>query len=109
MKRYPGLYFLMVIAGAFFIGAALTSCSPDKTAPEFTPSEDAMSEPTVSDDVMESVPVDDNSLDTVTGGVAVADATFTDFVCLDCHSNQELLQELAVEEESTESLSEGPG
>lgn len=35
-------------------------------------------------------------------------APFTDQACLDCHTNQERLTELAVEEEVV-SLSEGPG
>lgn len=34
---------------------------------------------------------------------------FTDIACLECHTNQETLQTLAVEEEVVESLSEGPG
>lgn len=34
---------------------------------------------------------------------------FTDIACLECHTNQDQLQRLAVEEEVVESLSEGPG
>jgi hypothetical protein len=36
--------------------------------------------------------------------------TFEDFACLDCHSDQDRLTELAVvEEKEAESLSSGPG
>ncbi len=34
---------------------------------------------------------------------------FTDVACLECHTNQETLQSLAVEEVVVESISEGPG
>ena len=36
-------------------------------------------------------------------------AEFTDQACLDCHTDQERLVELAVEEEVVEAPSEGPG
>ncbi|MCU0479934.1 MAG: hypothetical protein MUE54_01825 [Anaerolineae bacterium] len=34
---------------------------------------------------------------------------FTDIACLECHTNQEALQTLAVEKEVVDSHSEGPG
>ena len=34
---------------------------------------------------------------------------FTDQACLDCHSDEDRLMALAVEEESPEALSSGPG
>lgn len=34
---------------------------------------------------------------------------FTDQACLDCHTDEARLRELAVEEESPEALSSGPG
>lgn len=34
---------------------------------------------------------------------------FTDTACLECHTNQETLKTLAVEEVVVESISEGPG
>lgn len=34
---------------------------------------------------------------------------FTDIACLECHTDRDQLQILAVEEEVVESLSEGPG
>ncbi len=34
---------------------------------------------------------------------------FTDTACLECHTDQEALKTLAVEEEVVESISEGPG
>jgi hypothetical protein len=34
---------------------------------------------------------------------------FSDQACLDCHTDEDRLKELAVEEESPETLSSGPG
>ncbi|MCA9907088.1 MAG: hypothetical protein KC519_00460 [Anaerolineae bacterium] len=50
------------------------------------------------------------------GGVSVSLASpsleiepFEDFACLECHTDQQRLSELAVEEEAPEALSSGPG
>ena len=50
------------------------------------------------------------------GGVSISLASpnleiepFEDFACLDCHTDQQRLTELAIEEEAPEALSSGPG
>lgn len=105
MKRHPGLYLLLVVAGVLLVGAALAGCAPDKSAPTLVPQDTPTPAATLAVPSADATPDDvqpnDDSM--------IADAEFTDLVCLDCHSNQELLQDLAVEEEPTESLSEGPG
>ena len=50
------------------------------------------------------------------GGVSISFASpgmeiepFGDFACLECHTDQQRLSELAIEEEEPEALSSGPG
>jgi len=79
-------------------GAILAGCSPDTSAP--TLARRATSTP-------------------VAGAVTPTGATlapavltvepFTDYACLNCHTDQEQLTALAVVEETGESLSSGPG
>lgn len=80
------------------LGGLVTGCTPDTSAPvlQQRPASVQTAQPT---------------------GVAVADlpATavwlepFTDHACLNCHTNQQQLVELAKPDEPKESLSEGPG
>lgn len=85
--------WLLIGLGLFMaLGATLVSCAPDTTAPtlqtQLTAAPDAdAAQPTV---------------------VAMNDEAREDQACLDCHTNQELLVELAVEEEVV-SLNSGPG
>jgi len=81
------------------VGILLVSCSPDTTAPTLQfqptnapPSVAVVAESTDISSVMTSVP------------------PFTDMACLDCHTDQPALVELALPEEEAESaLSSGPG
>lgn len=86
--------WLLIGLGLFIaLSTTLISCAPDTTAPTLqtqlttTPINGTIAEPTV---------------------IAMNNETRDDQACLDCHTNQELLIELAVEKES-ESLSSGPG
>lgn len=86
--------WLLVGLGLFMaLGATLVSCAPDTTAPALqiqltaAPDSDSAVQPTA---------------------VAMADESREDQACLDCHTNQELLAELAVVEEVV-SLNSGPG
>lgn len=104
MQKYPSTITLLVIAGLLVFAGVLASCAPDTSAPEFN---------------REAARVEaaDNqaSSDTALAGVSettttVALVEFTDQACLDCHTDEGRLKELAVEEEDIgESLSEGPG
>lgn len=102
MQRYLRFSTLLVAIGLLFVLAALTSCAPDTSAPEIN-SEVAQN---VADD---QTPSDASDSDDNENGKAIAQIAFTDQACLDCHTDDVRLQELAVEDEPTESLSEGPG
>jgi hypothetical protein len=79
-------------------GALLASCAPDTTAPtlqsrptDISPTDVALVPTTVSD-IMTSVP------------------PFTDTACLDCHTDQPTLVDLAKpHDDAHEALSSGPG
>lgn len=97
--------FFAMAGVLLFAAAALAGCSPDMSAPELN----------------EGVR-DERARQTQTGPpptpivllpeatlLAMATPNATDAICLDCHSNEELLRELAVEDNQPESLSSGPG
>lgn len=93
-------YRTLLGLGLLLIGAgiAISSCSPDTSAPTLMPR-----------------PTSDGALIPQDGVVTVAEASaafsvepFTDFACLDCHTDEARLRELAVDKVK-ETLSEGPG
>jgi hypothetical protein len=92
---------LLVMGTLLLLAAFSASCTPDKTAPtlegeaavDMIPTEDA-------------APSDD--LD-IAANIADNIEPFSDQECLDCHTDQALLVELALPEEETEKLSSGPG
>jgi len=103
MKQRHDLGLLLILGTLLLVGAALASCAPDTSAPErrvdvaqLGESSDQAADTTVSD--------------MADSGASIDTVEFTDDACLDCHTNEELLKELAVEEEAdAESLSSGPG
>ncbi len=96
------LWFFVMGTGAVFLSALLAGCGQDKSAPELVVNTDALGTaanlpPTPEPEV-------------TTSAQAVAMVAFTDQACLTCHTNQDVLKALAVEEEDAgESLSSGPG
>jgi hypothetical protein len=90
------------------IGLSLVSCSPDTSAPTL-PDEASVETPLTLEAPAEetaeaaivAMVMDDTAVATV--------PPFTDIECLECHTNQERLVELAVVPEETESLNSGPG
>jgi hypothetical protein len=105
MKQHHGLWLFVVIGAWLLVGAALASCAPDTSAPELNT--EARTEnlvtPTDPVEVAQADPADTDS------PAADVPAAVSDTYCLDCHTNQEIMQGLAVEEETGEALSEGPG
>ena len=100
MKLFRYVWLLVLLAGLLFVGAAFAS---DTAAPEADGGvvmglvDDCDDEPGPSASIVE-----------LPDAVLIARQS-DDQACRDCHTNEELLKELAVEEEATESLSEGPG
>ena len=86
----------LLITGAVLVGI-ITGCAPNTSAPIL------QSRPQATDDAS----VVRIALDTAPSTPVIA--PFTDYACLDCHTDQEQLTALAVEDKVTESLSEGPG
>lgn len=105
MKQHHGLWLFAVIGALMLAGTALTSCAPDTSAPELN------TEARVDDLVTPTHPVEVAQADLASAGEMAADvpAAVSDTFCLDCHTNQVIMQGLAVEEETGEALSEGPG
>ena len=95
------IWLLVVLGGVLLLGAALVSCAPDTSAPEVQGRAEGAQL-----DVEDEAPAEQADTDT---GEAVAMTEFTDQACLDCHSDEESVKTLAVEEEDTEELSSGPG
>ncbi|MBN1966156.1 MAG: hypothetical protein JW910_16020 [Anaerolineae bacterium] len=94
--------WLFVVLGGVLAAAALSACGQDTSAPELGAKVDAL------DDTGDLTPTAEPTSDDE--GMAVAQVAFTDQACLNCHTNQDILKALAVEEEETgESLSSGPG
>jgi hypothetical protein len=89
---------LFVVMGLFVVAAILVSgCARDTDAPELQVEELSVAETEEPGDSDITLTTTDMHLE-----------PFSDFACLDCHTDQEELVELAVEEEVV-SLSEGPG
>jgi hypothetical protein len=95
---------ILLVAALTTFSLALISCAPDKSAPTL-----AATATTVATDVADRP---------TTSSVVVADAgtpiatvpPFTDLECLNCHTDQARLEELAVpKEHEGEALSSGPG
>ncbi len=101
MKQHHGLWLFVVIGAWLLVGAALASCAPDTSAPELN------TEARLENLVTPTDPVEVAQADTDSQAADVP-AAVTDIYCLDCHTNQTIMQGLAVEEE-VETLSEGPG
>ena len=99
MKKY--IWLLIVLGSGLLIGAVLASCAPDTSAPELQAR--AESEQL---EVTEETPSQPSN---TASGTPIAMVAFSDFACLDCHSDETRVKELAVEEEEVESLSTGPG
>ncbi len=97
--------WLLGTIGGLLIVAALASCSPDTSAPDFN--EAARDER--DRQTQEGPPPTLIALVPEATLLAIATPNTTDAICLDCHSNEELLRELAVEDNEPESLSSGPG
>ncbi|HEX3049959.1 MAG TPA: hypothetical protein VHP83_04830 [Aggregatilineaceae bacterium] len=93
MSKRHRIWNALVIGGIGFGVGLLAACSPDVTAPEFKePTPTTRPSPT---QVLEAAP-----------GSARPELTgFSDTACIDCHSNQNLMQSLATErEQSAETL-----
>jgi hypothetical protein len=96
MKIRWFIYGSVVLGSALFT-AAIAACAPDTSAPTLQASARTSSE------AQETAVV-----------VSLATPTpmlepFTDYACLNCHTDQAQLTLLAVEDKVTEALSEGPG
>lgn len=112
MRRHISLYMLLAIAGGLLVAAALAGCAPDTSAPELQQNVAQLEEADTSAeaDVLTTDEQNDTGDTDMGTGAVIAQVEFTDQACLDCHTDQARLQELAVEEEDEgESLSEGPG
>ncbi len=98
---------LAVTAGALLIGAALLAgCAPDTSAPALN-TEQRSERLALTQQGPPPTPIE---LPSQVEILARSTPNATDAICLDCHSNEELLRELAVEEEEdAEALSSGPG
>ncbi len=102
-KHYKDVrWSLLAAIGLLLLVAALTGCEADTTAPTLQPRPTDENAPTAVADLA----VADTSMETT--GEGTPEVEFTDFACLDCHTDEEQLKALAVEEEK-ENLSEGPG
>lgn len=91
--------------GGLLILAALSGCAPDTSAPDLN---QAARDERVRQ-TQAGPPATPIALVPEATVLAMATPNTTDAICLDCHSNEELLRELAVEDEEPESLSSGPG
>jgi hypothetical protein len=81
------------------LAGLIAACAPDTTAPVLQP------RPTQAVDSGEAEAVRIVALPTLPFEVA----PFTDYACLDCHTDRALLEELARPIEKDDSHSEGPG
>lgn len=87
----------LIGGGGFMIllGGLMASCTPDTSAPALQ--QRAGSSPTAQPATVNLPPT------------PVWLEPFTDYACLECHTDQAQLTELAKPDEPTETLSEGPG
>lgn len=89
---------LLFVGAAMLAAGVIANCASPAPAPVLQPRADSPPPtPTVNSVRVASV----DPLETI--------EPFTDTACLDCHTDQERLVTLAVEEEAPESLSSGPG
>ena len=86
--------------GSFLIllGGLMASCTPNTSAPVLQPRASSAQTETPVGTAVAHLPA-----------TAVWLEPFTDTACLECHTDQQKLTELAVPDEPKESLSEGPG
>lgn len=94
---------ILMVVSVILFGLAVASCAPDTAAPTLI----AVATSTATEVAALPQPVSE-----VVQGVAVPTLQpFTDTECLNCHTNQEQLEVLALPEEDSghESLSSGPG
>lgn len=84
---------------AAVLAAAMSACAPDTSAPAFQPRIETLAPAVVAE-----------PLTLANAPVRPTQVVFEDFACLDCHTDQQLLTELALPVENDhESLSSGPG
>jgi hypothetical protein len=102
MKLFRYVWLLVLLAGLLFVGAAFASDAPKST----TSGTNGGVVMGLVDDCND-VPSASASIDELPDAALITGQS-DDQACRDCHTNEELLQELAVEEE-VENLSEGPG
>lgn len=105
MKDYTRIIFLLVVL--LLLASGLAACgSAATTAPTATAevTRGPRLTPTATEEGSDETASSDSPQDADT-----AEETQQDAACIDCHTNAETLQALAVEEESTESLSTGEG
>lgn len=95
-KKQSVTGFIILLGVAMLLAGLVASCAPDKSAPVL----EARITPTSPDNV---------SADLITTEMVADLEPFTDTECLDCHTDQVRLVELALPEEAGETLSEGPG
>ncbi len=87
---------LLIRAGVLMIaGAALISCAPNTSAPSLQPRRTATGSP---EPTLANAQV-----------TQVALAPFTDQACLECHTDEQQLKALAVDDTPVKAESEGPG
>jgi cytochrome c5 len=95
MQRTALARLLIQTGTLMIVGAALISCAPNTSAPTLQPRRTATSSP-------------EPALATAQA-TQVTLAPFTDQACLKCHTDQQQLKALAVEDTPVKAESEGPG
>ena len=102
-KHYINVRWSLLVVVGMMVVAALAGCAADTTAPELQPRPTDENAPTP----VAALAQNDEGGMAMTGE-GTPEVEFTDFACLDCHTDEEQLKALAVEEKK-ENLSEGPG
>ncbi|MEO0561602.1 MAG: hypothetical protein AAF125_05795 [Chloroflexota bacterium] len=99
--RIRFLSVALMVTSLVSFGLAVASCAPDTTAPTL---EVRATQAIVETALPEPLVVADSAIISTL-------PPFTDTACLDCHTNQERLEALALPEEDNdhEALSSGPG
>lgn len=95
---------LLLALSLLMVSMALISCAPDTSAPVL-PDIEASDISTPDSVSVAAVP----EVVSLPGTLVPTVEPFTDTECLDCHTDQEKLIELALPEEEEDSLSSGPG
>lgn len=106
--RLPkGAALIGLLAGLLIAAAALASCAPDTSAPELQPRREPVAP---AGEVEGAAGEPDETLAPGAADVALTAqaVALANAGCLQCHTDEEQLRSLAVEEEVV-SLSEGPG